>query len=87
MDSSCWLRVSRRLKSPTKTSATRLSWQMPTQGAIDIDLSTADALPAFIEFHHGLDSASCLPIFYKIYFTGMLWRNDCDLYVGSSAKA
>jgi hypothetical protein len=24
-------------------------------GAINIDLSTADALPAFIEFHHGLD--------------------------------
>jgi hypothetical protein len=24
-------------------------------GAIDIDLSTADALPAFINFHHGRD--------------------------------
>ena len=32
-------------------------------GAIDIDLSTTEALPALIKFHHGLDSASCLPIF------------------------
>lgn len=30
----------------------------PNAGAIDIYLSTADALPAFINFHHGLDSAS-----------------------------
>jgi hypothetical protein len=52
------LRASKRLKSPAKTSATRLILADANAGAIDIDLSTADALPAFINFHHGLDSAS-----------------------------
>jgi hypothetical protein len=45
---------------------------------IDIDLATADALPAFINFRHFLDPSfgvSCR-VFYKIYFTGMLLAYD-----------
>jgi hypothetical protein len=64
MDSSSLFRASKRLKSCAKTSATRLLPADANAGAIDIDLATADALPAFINFRHIHD-----PTFYKIYLT------------------